>query len=73
MDNVMQIAALASHSALDVFDGAKDEGFKTIALCKKGRDRAYREFKRIVDRCIVLDDFKEISSDKIDSMLHSEM
>jgi len=72
MDNVIQIAALASHSALDVFDGAKDEGFKTIALCKKGRDRAYREFKRIVDRCIVLDDFKEISSDKIDSMLHSE-
>ncbi|TRM85913.1 hypothetical protein DJ526_10550, partial [Sulfolobus sp. A20-N-G8] len=29
----MKIAALASHSALDVFDGAKDEGFETIALC----------------------------------------
>ena len=29
----MKVAALASHSALDVFDGAKDEGFQTIALC----------------------------------------
>jgi ATP-utilizing enzymes of ATP-grasp superfamily (probably carboligases) len=32
----VKIAALASHSALDVFDGAKDEGFQTIGLCKKG-------------------------------------
>ncbi|BCU70555.1 formate--phosphoribosylaminoimidazolecarboxamide ligase family protein [Stygiolobus caldivivus] len=68
----MKIAALASHSALDVFDGAKDEGFETIALCKKGRERPYKEFKRIVDKCIILDDFKEIASDKIDSMLTNE-
>ena len=68
----VKIAALASHSALDVFDGAKDEGFKTIALCKKGRDRPYREFKRVVDTCIILDDFKEIASEKIDSMLVNE-
>lgn len=52
----MKIAALASHSALDVFDGAKDEGFETIALCKVGRERAYVEFKRIVDRCVTLKD-----------------
>ncbi|AHC51084.1 5-formaminoimidazole-4-carboxamide-1-(beta)-D-ribofuranosyl 5'-monophosphate synthetase [Sulfolobus acidocaldarius SUSAZ] len=65
----MKIATLASHSALDVFDGAKDEGFETIALCKKGRERAYLEFKRIVDRCILLEDFKEISSEKIDNLL----
>ena len=68
----MKIAALASHSALDVFDGAKDEGFETIALCKKGRERPYKEFRRIVDKCIILDDFKEIASDKIDSMLTNE-
>ncbi|MCG3107852.1 5-formaminoimidazole-4-carboxamide-1-(beta)-D-ribofuranosyl 5'-monophosphate synthetase [Metallosphaera sp. J1] len=61
----MKIASVASHSALDVFDGAKDEGFSTIALCKKGRERPYKEFKRIVDACIVLNDFKEISSEDV--------
>jgi len=65
----MKIAALASHSALDIFDGAKDEGFDTIALCKKGRERPYLEFKNIVDECILLNDFKEIYSDSIQQKL----
>ena len=68
---MVRIAALASHSALDVFDGAKDENFETIGLCKKGRERPYLEFKRIVDECIVLNDFKEIASEKIDNYLVS--
>ncbi|WP_425487488.1 formate--phosphoribosylaminoimidazolecarboxamide ligase family protein [Metallosphaera tengchongensis] len=65
----MRIASVASHSALDVFDGAKDEGFYTVALCKKGRERPYIEFKRVVDECIILDDFKEIITDKVQSRL----
>nr|WP_148230354.1 formate--phosphoribosylaminoimidazolecarboxamide ligase family protein [Acidianus hospitalis] len=68
----MRISALASHSALDVFDGAKDEGFSTIALCKKGRERPYLEFKRIVDECILLNDFKEIPSESVQQKLISE-
>lgn len=66
---MVKIAALASHSALDVFDGAKDEGFSTIALCKKGRERPYLEFKAIVDSCILLNDFKEIASEKVQTEL----
>ncbi|WP_373468941.1 formate--phosphoribosylaminoimidazolecarboxamide ligase family protein [Acidianus infernus] len=69
---MIKISALASHSALDVFDGAKDEGFSTIALCKKGRERPYLEFKRIVDECILLNDFKEIQSESIQQKLISE-
>ncbi|MCI2415505.1 MAG: formate--phosphoribosylaminoimidazolecarboxamide ligase family protein [Candidatus Aramenus sp.] len=65
----MRIAALASHSALDVFDGAKDEGFETIALCKKGRERPYLEFKAIVDKCLLLNDFKEIYSEEVQKKL----
>jgi 5-formaminoimidazole-4-carboxamide-1-(beta)-D-ribofuranosyl 5'-monophosphate synthetase len=53
------IAVLASHSALDVLDGAKEEGFRTVAVARRGRDRAYREFP-VVDRLIVLDDYKDI-------------
>ena len=68
----VKIAALASHSALDVFDGAKDEGFQTIGLCKKGRERPYLEFKAIMDKCMILDDFKEIISDKVQDSLLSK-
>jgi 5-formaminoimidazole-4-carboxamide-1-(beta)-D-ribofuranosyl 5'-monophosphate synthetase len=65
----MYIATLASHSALDVFDGAKEEGFNTIALAKKGREKPYLEFKRIIDKVIVLNDFKEIASREIEEEL----
>ncbi|MGC9050263.1 formate--phosphoribosylaminoimidazolecarboxamide ligase family protein [Pyrobaculum sp.] len=56
---MVSVAVLASHSALDVLDGARDEGLKTIAVAKRGRDRAYREFP-VVDKLIVLDDYRDI-------------
>ncbi len=33
------IGVLASHSALDVCDGAIEEGFRTHAICEKGREK----------------------------------
>ncbi len=65
------IAVLASHSALDVLDGAKDEGFKTIAIAKRGRELPYREFP-IVDRLIILNDFVEIISNDVIALLRQE-
>ena len=59
------IAALGSHSALDILDGAKDEGFRTVVVCQKGRDKTYRAFKRIVDYVITLDKFSMIADSKI--------
>ena len=56
---MVSVAVLASHSALDVLDGAKEEGLRTVAVAKKGRERAYREFP-VVDRLIVLDDYKDV-------------
>ncbi|MEL9940705.1 MAG: formate--phosphoribosylaminoimidazolecarboxamide ligase family protein [Ignisphaera sp.] len=56
----ISIAAIASHSALDVFDGAKDEGFKTIAVCQKGREKPYLRFKRVVDVPMILDKFADV-------------
>ncbi|MHA1667390.1 MAG: formate--phosphoribosylaminoimidazolecarboxamide ligase family protein [Candidatus Heimdallarchaeaceae archaeon] len=56
------IAVLASHSALDVLDGAKRFGFNTIAICEKGREEPYNRFQRIVDEMIVLEKYSEIFS-----------
>ena len=40
----IKISAIASHSALDTFDGAKEEGFSTIAICQRGRHKTYAEY-----------------------------
>ncbi len=65
---VESIAVLASHSALDVLDGARDEGFKTVAVARKGRETAYREFP-VVDQLIILDEYWEISSENVQNIL----
>ena len=37
----LRIAVLGSHSALEIMDGAKDEGLDTIVFCQKGRETPY--------------------------------
>lgn len=68
----VSIAAIASHSALDVFDGAKDEGFKTVAICQKGREKPYLRFKRVVDIPLILDSFADVIKDDVISKLRAE-
>ncbi len=40
------IGAIGSHSALDIADGAVEEGFRTLVLAQKGRDRTYSVYYR---------------------------
>ncbi len=67
----MHIGAIASHSALDVFDGAKDEGFCTIAICQRGREKPYLRFRRVVDEVMVLNKFAEVVDEAVVSKLRS--
>ncbi|KKP36518.1 5-formaminoimidazole-4-carboxamide-1-(beta)-D-ribofuranosyl 5'-monophosphate synthetase [Candidatus Peregrinibacteria bacterium RIFOXYC2_FULL_33_13] len=50
------IATIGSHSALQILKGAKDEGIKTICICKKGAEKIYKQFN-VADELIVLDNF----------------
>jgi 5-formaminoimidazole-4-carboxamide-1-(beta)-D-ribofuranosyl 5'-monophosphate synthetase len=50
------IATIASHSALQILKGARDEGFKTIAICKGGKEKPYKLFD-VADEIILVDDF----------------
>jgi 5-formaminoimidazole-4-carboxamide-1-(beta)-D-ribofuranosyl 5'-monophosphate synthetase len=46
----LALACVASHSGLDVYDGAADEGYRSIAIAQKGRDAVYaRYFKALRD------------------------
>lgn len=56
----LTIGVLGSHSALEVMDGAKDEGFNTICICQKGRELPYIKFKRLSDEILLLDKFTDI-------------
>jgi 5-formaminoimidazole-4-carboxamide-1-(beta)-D-ribofuranosyl 5'-monophosphate synthetase len=66
------IATLGSHSALDVCEGAKVEGFKTLVVAECGREKTYlcyyKTRKRgnkeigIVDEVLLLNRFKEITN-----------
>ncbi|MCI4368053.1 MAG: formate--phosphoribosylaminoimidazolecarboxamide ligase family protein [Thermoplasmata archaeon] len=42
------VAAVGSHSALDIADGAATEGFRTLVLAQKGREATYARYYRSV-------------------------
>ncbi|MCH7968721.1 MAG: formate--phosphoribosylaminoimidazolecarboxamide ligase [Thaumarchaeota archaeon] len=62
------IATLGSHCALQVLRGAKDEGFKTILICEKKRERLYRRFG-FIDEFVLVDSFLEVLDQKCSSAL----
>ncbi len=72
------IAVLGSHSALDVCRGAKDEGFKTLAIVEKGRDKTYDLYFKTsgrlgcVDEVLYVEKFKDILSPKIQKTLKTK-
>jgi 5-formaminoimidazole-4-carboxamide-1-(beta)-D-ribofuranosyl 5'-monophosphate synthetase len=71
------IGVLGGHSGLDVCRGAKKHGFKTIAICQKGREKTYikyyktRDGKGCIDETIVLDKFADITKPKVQEELRN--
>jgi 5-formaminoimidazole-4-carboxamide-1-(beta)-D-ribofuranosyl 5'-monophosphate synthetase len=62
------IATLGSHSSLNIFKGAKEEGFRTVAICKEKDAIMYKKFP-LVDKLIIVKDFNELLSPKIQEKL----
>ena len=68
------ITTIGSHSALDVCEGAKTEGFNTLVVCQKGRDATYSKYYKtrkrggeeigVVDEVILLDKFKDMANEE---------
>lgn len=56
----ISIATLASHSSLQIFHGAKLEGFRTIAIITKEREWFYKQFSHLIDKFIVVENWKDI-------------
>ncbi len=80
----LTIGVLGSHSALDVCRGAKDERFSTLVIAQKGRQKTYQKYYKTgihknhakddvflgcVDECIIVDQFYELLSKKVQQIL----
>ena len=76
-DNI-SIGVLGGHSGLDVCRGAKKHGFRTIAVCQKGREKTYtkyyktRDGKGCIDETILVDKFADITKPKIQEELRKK-
>lgn len=62
------IATIASHSSLQIFKGAKDEGLRTLAVCKKENKQVYDSFG-VVDEYIMIDDYHDWNKELEDKLI----
>lgn len=71
----IRIGTLGGHSALDVCRGAKLEGFESVVVAQKGREKTYTKYyknmdgKGCVDHVIVVDSFKDIAKPEVQKQL----
>lgn len=78
--NNLTIGVLGGHSALDVCEGAKALGFKTLAVCQRGREKTYAKYyktrkdkdgheKGCIDEILLVDKFSDIVKPEVQEEL----
>jgi 5-formaminoimidazole-4-carboxamide-1-(beta)-D-ribofuranosyl 5'-monophosphate synthetase len=79
-----KIGMVASHSALDVCDGAVEEGFRTVGVCQEGRDKTYSKYfkcqrdkdgkavRGVVDEMWTLKKFNAMMEEKFQALLRRD-
>ena len=64
----LSIGTLGSHSSLNIFKGAKEEGFRTVCVCKEKDAIMYQKFP-LVDELIIVKDFAELLTEELQEKL----
>src|SRR3990170_1162274 len=64
----LAIGTLGSHSSLNIFKGAKEEGFRTVCVCKEKDAIMYKKFP-LVDELIMVKDFPELLDEALQEKL----
>lgn len=71
----IRIASLGGHSALDVARGARVEGFESVIVAQRGREKTYTNYykrrgdKGCVDHVILVDKFSDVSKPEVQKQL----
>lgn len=80
----LTVGVIASHSALDVCDGAVEESFRTLAICQKGREKTYTEYFRsmrdkngkpirgMIDEFVLMEKFREVMDPRFQQKLRDK-
>ncbi|MFW6104476.1 MAG: formate--phosphoribosylaminoimidazolecarboxamide ligase [Candidatus Bipolaricaulota bacterium] len=70
-NTVPTIATICSHSALQIFHGAKSVGLPTLGICTHDKEEFYRSFPEASpDELLAVDRYEEILSGEIQSRLN---
>jgi 5-formaminoimidazole-4-carboxamide-1-(beta)-D-ribofuranosyl 5'-monophosphate synthetase len=64
----ISVGTLGSHSALNIFKGAKEENLRTVCICKKDDEIVYKKFP-LVDEIIFVSEFGELLDQDIQDRL----
>jgi 5-formaminoimidazole-4-carboxamide-1-(beta)-D-ribofuranosyl 5'-monophosphate synthetase len=65
------VGTIGSHSALNIFKGAKEEGFKTVCVCKKESEIVYKRFP-LADQVITIKDYSELLDENVQQKLRQK-
>ncbi|MDR2719451.1 MAG: formate--phosphoribosylaminoimidazolecarboxamide ligase [Nitrososphaerota archaeon] len=66
----LAVGTLGSHSSLNIFKGAKEEGLRTVCICKEKDAIMYQKYP-VVDELIIVKDFTELLSEILQERLRS--
>jgi len=58
------VGTLGSHSALNIFKGAKDEGLSTLCICRRRDEIVYKKFP-LADHIVLVDSFSELADPSV--------
>jgi len=64
----LAVGTLGSHSAMNIFKGAKEEGFRTVCVCTEENAILYKKFP-LVDEMIIVKDFTALLSQELQAKL----
>jgi 5-formaminoimidazole-4-carboxamide-1-(beta)-D-ribofuranosyl 5'-monophosphate synthetase len=55
----LTVATVGSHTALQILKGARDEGFRNLAVCRRGTEQVYQQFG-VADEILTVERYQEL-------------
>jgi len=69
----LTVATVASHSALQIFHGAKQEGLRSLNICTRDRRATYEAFPfSKADKFLIVEEFRDILKPEVQAKLIEE-
>ncbi len=64
----LTVATVGSHTALQILKGARDEGFRNLAVCRRGTEQVYQQFG-VADEILTVERYQELMDTAVQQQL----